>query len=124
MKTMLCLATLPLLAACATTTAARPQEGPARIGQTVYVDGITVRPERVIEDSRCAANAICVWQGRVVLRATVSGGRWKRTMNLTLGEPAQVADGALTLVQVSPAKYNAPLKPGDYRFSFSFQGGF
>lgn len=114
---------LPLLAACATTGTARTPEGPARLGQAVYVDGITVRPVRVLEDSRCPANALCVWPGRVILRATVTGGKWKKTLDLETNNPVQVADGALTLVQVSPAKYNAPLKPGDYRFTFRFDGG-
>lgn len=123
MTMMLRLSILPLLAICATSASARPHEGPARLGQSVYVDGITVRPERVVEDSRCPANADCVWAGRVVLRATVRGGRWKRTFDLTPGKPVQVADGALTLVSVAPGKYIKRIKPRDYRFSFKFDGG-
>jgi hypothetical protein len=123
MKKLLALALLPLVTACATTASARPAEGPARLGQTVYVGGITVRPERVIEDSRCPANALCVWAGRLVVRATVRGGRWKRTVDLEVGKPVQVADGALTLDRVLPAKYNKPIKPSAYRFAFRFEGG-
>lgn len=118
------LSTLPLLALCAAGASARPHEGPARLGQPVHVDGITVRPERVIEDSRCPADTNCVWAGRVVLRATVSGGRWRRSFDLETGRPVHVADGALALVSVSPAKRRGPIRPRDYRFTFKFDGGF
>jgi hypothetical protein len=120
---MMRLSALPLLLLCATGVSARSHPGPARLGQSVHVDGITVRPERVIEDSRCPANANCIWAGRVVVRATVSGGRWKRSLDLVMGQPAHVADGALTLVSVAPAKHIGPVKRRDYRFTFRFYGG-
>jgi hypothetical protein len=116
------------LAGCAATAAnspSQPPAGPARLGQTVYVDGPRVTPLKVIEDSRCPMNARCVWAGRVVLRAKVEGGAWKRTIDLTLGEPVQVADGGLTLVSVTPDKRtDVAIKPRDYRFAFTFQGGY
>lgn len=117
------------LAGC-TATAANPlaptlPEGPARLGQTVYVDGPRVTPLRVIEDSRCPMNARCIWAGRVVLRVKVQGGAWQRNIDLTLGEPVQVADGALTLVSVTPeSRTDTPVKPSHYRFAFTFQGGY
>ena len=124
MNRTLRLAAVPLIATlCASAAPARPSEAAARLGRTVHVDGIVVRPERVIEDSRCPANAMCVWAGRVVIRATVRGGRWKRTVDLETGKPVQVADGALTLVRVLPAKYGKPIRRGDYRFAFRFDGG-
>lgn len=116
------------LTGCAATAAnppARPPEGAARLGQTVYVDGPRVTPLKVIEDSRCPMNARCVWAGRVVLHVRVQGGAWQREIDLTLGEPVQVADGGLTLVSVTPERRtDITVKPGDYRFAFTFQGGY
>lgn len=120
------LLALPLsLAACVTPGTARPlPEGPARIGQTVSVGGPTVRPLAVIEDSRCPADVTCVWAGRVVVRAEIGTGLGKQVKDLTLGTPVQVADGALTLRQVTPGKlHGKSIKPGDYRFIFEFAGG-
>lgn len=116
------------LSGCAATaanpSAPQPLEGPARLGQTVYVDGPRVTPLRVIEDSRCPMNARCIWAGRVVLRARVQGGAWQREIDLTLGQSTQVADGALTLVSVTPdRRTDRGIKPRDYRFAFTFQGG-
>ena len=117
------------LAGCTATAASppatQPPSGPARLGQTVYVDGPRVTPLTVIEDSRCPMNARCVWAGRVVVRAKVQGGAWQRTIDLTMGQPVQVADGGLTLVSVTPdRRTDKAIKPRDYRFAFTFQGGF
>lgn len=111
-----------LPAGCA---AGRPVEGPVRLGQTAFVDGPQVRPDRIMEDSRCPARTQCVWAGRMIVRATVSGGAWSKVLDLTLGTPVVVADGMLTLVAAVP---DQPLegpdgKPARYRFTFRFQGG-
>jgi hypothetical protein len=114
-----------LLAACvpmATPGRVLP-EGPVRIGQTVRVGGPTVKPLAVIEDSRCPADVVCVWAGQVRLRAEIGTGPGKREMILTLGQPVHVADGMLTLREVTPATHSRkPIKPADYRFSFDFAG--
>lgn len=119
------IAALALAGCTATTANPQPPSGPARLGQTVFVDGPRVTPIKVIEDSRCPMNARCVWAGRVVLRVKVEGGAWKRTIDLTMGQPVQVADGGLTLVSVTPDKRtDVAIKARDYRFGFTFQGGF
>ncbi|MDF7773863.1 hypothetical protein P1X14_01280 [Sphingomonas sp. AOB5] len=126
MKPLLLLP-LSFLTACAATVAATPAlpEGPARIGETVRVDGPTVRPLAIVEDSRCPVDVACIWAGRLVIRAEIGTGRGKQEMVLTLGEPVPVADGMLTLRDATPVtRHGQPLKPGDYRFTFAFAGGF
>ena len=110
------------LAGCATVlpVAAGPT---ATLGQLVYVNGLKVRPLQIIEDSRCPKDAVCVWAGRVVVKAEVIGGSWQKTLDLELGKPQQIADGALTLVAVHPPKQaGADTDPRAYRFTFDFQG--
>ena len=106
-------------------TAHVPVEGPIALGQTAFVDGPKVRADRVIEDSRCPVDVQCVWAGRLVVRATVMGGGWSRQIDLTLGMPVNVADGALTLVAASPVRRvdAQPAKGSAYRFTFAFRGG-
>lgn len=123
-----------LLCACAATTAAeppadradRPIEGPVGLGQTAFVDGPHVRPDQVIEDSRCPIDVRCVWAGRLIVRATVTGGAWSKVLDLELGKPVQVADGALTLTGATPDRTvgKGKGKPQPYRFSFAFKGGY
>lgn len=125
MKTALAILAGTLLTACATVRAEpAPVEGPVAMGQAAFVDGPVVTPIEVIEDSRCPMNARCIWAGRLILRVNVLGGSWRRSMDLTLGEPQHVADGALALVSVTPEQQTgSEIAPGDYRFAFEFQGG-
>jgi hypothetical protein len=111
------------LAACVTAPPATV--GPsAALGQTAYINGLHVRPITVVEDSRCPTDVTCVWAGRLIVRSEVSGGGWNRTLDLELGKPQQVADGALTLVAAIPAKVaGTETDPRAYRFTFDFQGG-
>lgn len=114
------------LGGCATTPAATGHliEGPVRLGEMAAVDGPRVRPDRVVEDSRCPTDVQCIVEGRLVVRATVLGGGWSRQVDLTLGIPVPIADGMLTLVEATPV----PIAPqtadrSAARFTFTFQGG-
>jgi len=122
MKALLPLAFLAL-ASCTTVQPARagPTVGLSQLADT---NGIRVRPIEVVEDSRCPALVRCVWAGRIVVRSEVIGGSWSRTLDLELGNPQHVADGALTLIAVVPGTMpGAKIDPRAYRFTFDFQGG-
>ena len=111
------------LAACAAlpSSAAGPT---AALGQQAKVDGLRVTPLKVLEDSRCPVNARCVWAGRIVVHAAVTGGSWQRTLDLELGRPQPIADGQLTLVAAEPGKTaGTETDPRAYRFTFAFEGG-
>lgn len=113
------------LAGCATgdPVASRPIEGPVRLGEIAAVDGPTVRPDWVIEDSRCPADVQCIQAGRLVIRSTVLGGGWSKEIDLTLGVPVPVADGMLTLIDATPVPVAGETSRSAARFTFKFQGG-
>ncbi|HDS0924003.1 TPA: hypothetical protein QDZ10_002483 [Stenotrophomonas maltophilia] len=115
------------LAGCAASkrVASPPIEGPVRLGEIAAVDGPRVRPDRVIEDSRCPADVQCIQAGRLVVRATVIGGGWSKQLDLTLGAPTPVADGMLTLVEAEAAHVpiNGKAAASAARFTFKFEGG-
>ncbi len=122
---MKALAALSFLALAACATVPPANAGPAAgLGQIAYTNGLKVRPVEVVEDSRCPALVRCVWAGRIVVRSEVIGGSWSRTLDLELGKPQQVADGALTLVAAEPQKATpGEIDPRAYHFTFDFQGG-
>lgn len=112
------------LTACATVGDTAADGTDVRLGQTAYVDGPKIKPVEVIEDSRCPMNARCVWAGRVRLKALWVRSSGNQEIELTLGEPKPLADGAITLTSVRPDKStDRIITPKDYRFSFSFAGG-
>ena len=93
MKSTICagIAALVALGGCASM---RPVVGPVRLGQVAYVDGPRVRVDEIIEDSRCPSDLLCVWAGRLIVRASVLGRGWEKQLRMTLGEPVAVTDGA------------------------------
>jgi len=113
------------LAGCAAggPVVSQPIEGPVGLGEIAAVDGPKVRPDRVIEDSRCPADVQCIQAGRLVVRATVLGGGWSKQIDVTLGVPVPVADGMLTLVDATPVPISGDTAPSAARFTFKFQGG-
>ena len=118
MKRLLFIAVLALSACTTAGTSATPG-----LGQVGRVDGLSVRPIAIVEDSRCPINAICVWAGRLVVRAEISGGDWRQTRDIELRKPQPIANGQLTLIEASPSKMaDQPIAPGDYRFTFAFEG--
>lgn len=100
-----------------------PIEGPVSLGEIATVGGPKVRPDRLLEDSRCPADVQCIQAGRLVVRATVLGGAWSREIDLTLGVPVPVADGMLTLVEATPVPIDGKTDVSAARFIFRFQGG-
>jgi hypothetical protein len=96
----------------------------ARLGERVQVDGPAVTPLEVLEDSRCPADAQCVWAGRLRLLATIHLGAGDQRRELVLGEPVQVADGELELMEAWPRSVaGGAIAPADYRFTLRFDGG-
>lgn len=89
------------------------------LNETIRLGDLTVRPLEVIEDSRCPVDVDCVWSGRLVLRAEVSGVSGNATISTQ--EPfALPGGGALVLATVWPYNYHhggGPREP--YRFGFT-----
>lgn len=86
----------------------RPTNGvEVRLGGTARLANLSVRPLAVLEDSRCPRDVTCIWAGRLRLRvALVPGGE----IELTLGEPHALPEGAgtLTLVAAAPEPWQRP----------------
>jgi hypothetical protein len=123
MKPAIALSALALLAACAAIPPAPIHEGPVALGQTAYVDGPSVTPLEVIEDSRCPADVQCIWAGRVVVRTKIHLGSGDMIRDLVQGEPIGIADGALELTAVTPVpRTDVELGPENYRFTYRFDG--
>ena len=124
-------ALLPLLvlSACVTSGSQSkplPHGDNVPLGQSAYVDGPVIRPIKVVEDSRCPANARCIWAGTVKIDALWARTGGDQTIELELGKPVSIADGTLELTAVTPLRWagkDREIQSKDYRFSFRFIGG-
>jgi hypothetical protein len=121
---LLLVVSLALGACSAATGGDIPKEAAlswAKLGERAYADGTDVTPLEVLEDSRCPADAQCVWAGRVRIRATVHHGSGDVERELESGKPITVAGGKLELVAVHPATSSRKATvPEDYRLGFRF----
>jgi hypothetical protein len=104
-------------------TAFAAEARPVGFGQTAVVDGLRVRPLALLEDSRCPAQAVCVWAGRVRIKVRVTSRARSVTREMETGKPIQVLGGQLTLVTVTPDRDPSKPGPAAYRFTFSFTRG-
>lgn len=110
-----------LLAACVTPEApvAQPAKTPVALGQSVLVGDVTISPVAIVEDSRCPADARCVWAGRLVVRARLRIADWQDTIDIELGKNYDVHGRGIALISAKPEK--SPVREitaGDYRFKF------
>ena len=121
---LLALAPAGLLAGCATLPAPT-SDGFARFGESTRAGKVVVRPETLVEDSRCPMNARCIWAGRVVIDTTVWVDSQKYPARLTLGEPVPIAGGQLVLDSVEPSRttQQGDIPKADYSFHFEFSLG-
>lgn len=94
-----------------------------RFGASTQVNSdIRVSFAQLIEDSRCPASVVCVWQGNGAIRldVTTSGGVQSVTLNTAGGNDfpreATVAGYLLTLVELAPQRQTPdPIPPQQYR---------
>lgn len=121
------LCSIALAASSCITTPVTLQNGDnVALGQAANVGGPVIRPVRVLEDSRCPINARCIRAGDVRVLIEILQPPGKSSVEVSLTKSAQIADGQLSLTNVTPDRglTSSPgPKPGDYRFSFKFDGG-
>ena len=126
------LAVFAPLAACATAPAPMMPPPPpvmssssaatVGFGAQAMLNGLSITPLELVEDSRCPINARCVWAGRLILRTGFSASGPRETRDFTLGTAQAVPGGTLTLVAAEPAKLaGAPGNPPANRFTFELR---
>ncbi|HEX8568820.1 MAG TPA: hypothetical protein VF699_02710 [Caulobacteraceae bacterium] len=125
MRRALALAAAALVCvACASAPAPAAPRGPAagtaRLGQTVDVGEFRVTPTALVEDSRCPADAMCVQQGTLRVRATVAGPGGRSEHVFDLSRPLLARDRWLALAAGCPYPLaSQPKPPTAYRFVFT-----
>lgn len=102
----------------------KPGQSTGDASQSVEVTFI-----EVLEDSRCPANAICVWQGNVKVRIEVSYGTEIQQYRLTLGQLLEgdtdsitIGEFMITLIQVDPYPLaSQPTNAANYQITLEIQ---
>ncbi|MEO7247306.1 MAG: hypothetical protein ABIW31_02540 [Novosphingobium sp.] len=97
-----------------------------RLGQTLRLNGMTVTPIKLLEDSRCPMNARCIWAGtvriaaRIEITARKASGRHVQTREMELNKPTMLGATELMLSDVEPPRMaGGPARKLHYRFTFT-----
>src|SRR5438067_13354015 len=106
------------LSACATAPA-RDGVYPLRPEQSVALSPDLTLTYDSFSDSRCPANAQCIWAGRLIFRFLIEGPEGREEFNLGPDQPAAApaalhgARVALDLGAIPPARASSATRPRD-----------
>lgn len=90
--------------------------------QAVTIQGVTITPLEVLEDSRCPEDVQCVWAGTLKLLANIRKSSDAFNQVLELGQSVSLGSEEITLISASPdpkAGENIPFEK--YRFEFEVE---
>lgn len=90
--------------------------------ETRVVEGTTINVWAVTEDSRCPANANCVWAGRVTVAMHIGTAMGTSTNELEPGEFVTTENKKITLKEVLPQQIlDHKITDDEYRFIFMIE---
>ena len=124
MRALLLVACLFLMTGCdeAQTSPTAPVDAEFTLapgeGRRIEGESVSVTFVGVSGDSRCPADAICVWGGSATVKITVASGFSSQGYELQTGDMRPVVHNGLTiaLVELSPYPFSArPIAPDEYR---------
>jgi hypothetical protein len=101
-----------------------PPADATRAKVTTYMGGtataltVSVSPQKLVSDSRCASGVTCIWAGTVEVRTILSTPVSHGEHVLTLGTPQVFGDYTVTLVEVTPEKDEDTIPDSSYRFTY------
>jgi hypothetical protein len=103
-----------------TPTPTPSSSGVISLAETKTINGVTLKPLAVVEESRCPQGVQCIWAGTVRVRTQISTNGVSTTTVIELGKSVIVSSKGITLASVTPGPVaGIPVKSGDYRFVFN-----
>lgn len=88
--------------------------------QGVTINGVTITPLEIMEDSRCPEGVQCIWAGTVKLKANLRKPSGNYDAVLELGKAVSTGTEEVTLVSVTPnPKEGKKIAFDDYDFEFT-----
>ncbi len=88
--------------------------------KSVTINGVTITPLEVTEDSRCPQGVQCIWAGTLKLKANLSKPSGNFDTILELGKSVSTGTEDVVLISVSPTpKAGEKMAFKDYQFEFT-----
>lgn len=94
----------------------------ASLGERVNFADFSLRLTKVESDSRCPANANCVWAGTTTVRGEFEDATGTTTKVIELGKTSTFGSVTVTLTEVAPQSITTQtIADAEYRFTLSVQ---
>lgn len=97
-----------------------PVVGNVSVGKTIYINGVKITLNKIIQDSRCPIDVVCVWAGNVTANVTLQSNTDKETIDIYSDKGAVAFDSyQISLEKISPSsKADTEIKPENYILTF------
>ncbi|MDB5259285.1 MAG: hypothetical protein JWO73_493 [Candidatus Taylorbacteria bacterium] len=91
-----------------------------KLGDEISVGYFRIKPYQIIQDSRCQANANCIWAGTVVVKTHISfKGDGGQDYDIELGKDTITPHCVISLLQIEPKTKTGKETPLEsYGFNF------
>lgn len=101
-------------------TAADPSLGEARVGETVFVNGVRITLNRITEDSRCPASVYCIQAGRLVADVSLRSDTDRETATIASdASPLAFDSFHISIAGIEPQKSaNQTIDASQYLITF------
>ena len=91
----------------------------ATLNEKILNGGIYITPLKVISDSRCPADVVCIWAGEIVVKVKLEKGEVSKEVELKEGVTVLFEGSTISLTGVIPEnKTTTPIREKDYQFTF------
>ena len=88
------------------------------LNETFVINGVTIKPWAVTQDSRCPSDVVCIQAGKVIVALNVASS----TMEIEPGQTKMIDTLSVTLNDVTPYPISThKTTDQEYKFSFTFK---
>lgn len=97
-----------------------PTLGEAKVGKSVFINGVRVTLNRIVSDSRCPVDVVCIQAGWVTANVTLKSDTDTETVDLASNAAAHPFDSYMVSIAAvkPPHTSGVTLDPSDYLVTF------
>ncbi|MFA5999942.1 MAG: hypothetical protein WC783_03110 [Candidatus Paceibacterota bacterium] len=93
--------------------------GEVKVGQTMFINGVKITLNKIVGDSRCPIDVVCIQAGNIVANVTLQSNTDKETRDITSNKKIPFDSFQISIEQVLPQpKSTETIKPQDYIITF------
>lgn len=94
--------------------------GEVGVGKTVFINGVRITLNKIVQDSRCPVGVQCIWAGSVTANITLKSDTDSETTTIESNKPPKAFDSFLISIEnITPSKVvSQEIAPQNYVLTF------